>query len=156
MGWSNQLKLHKLFYTPGIVCSLSRHLASLNVLNLTAKKAFNFCIPESELNTHNKIQTVYTTASARTWTPRHGFKSSQGGMQCAGLRVLSEPLAWRSTRLWQIPPHSTEARRMVPVSAAQSLPTMSSHYVSVHVCLQGGETTGERQTKEIYSLLMIQ
>ena len=76
---------------------------------------------------------IHTTFPTETRTPRHGFKSSQGGMQSAGLRLLSEPLAWRSARLWQISPHSTEARRMVLVSTAQSLPSLSPHRVCVRV-----------------------
>lgn len=65
----------------------------------------------------------------RTWTPRHGFKCSREECSLLGSKLLSEPLAWRSARLWQISPHSTEARRMVPVSTAHALPSLSPQCV---------------------------
>ena len=82
------------------------------------------------------VYSIYTPAPGRAPTPGVVFKGFRGGMQSAGLRVLSEPLAWRSARLWQLSPHSTEARRMVPVSAAQSLPSLSPPVCeSVCMCL---------------------
>lgn len=44
---------------------------------------------------------------------------------------------------------------MVPVSTAQTLPSLSSHCVWVSACVQGGKTECVTLTKEKYSLLLL-
>lgn len=77
----------------------------------------------------SRVDSVYQSKSTITWPARLKKLCVRNSDGQSG--TFPEPPPPRSGQLWHIPPHSTEAKRMAPVSAAEHSPSLTSHCVWV-------------------------
>lgn len=79
----------------------------------------------------SRVDSVFQSKSTITWPARLKKLFVRNSDGRTGTFLGGPTPTPRSGQLWHIPPHSTEAKRMAPVSAAEHSPSLTSHCVWV-------------------------